>query len=150
MKHFILQAFPEVKDENEDTHELSKAPVLQDNVKQLTNDGDGEALGALVQNETFDNIIKSPVDQIQDFSEEKRLIHNTEDVEMGMEKINKSVQELDSPNSKRKPSKDKLRKTITKDKPKITSIGGQRADLNSDKPQYLKLTIEQIQKLAMQ
>ena len=34
--------------------------------------------------------------------------------------------------------------------PKFTVIGGQKVDLNSEKPQYLKLTLEQIQELAMQ
>ena len=33
---------------------------------------------------------------------------------------------------------------------RFTVIGGQKVDLNSDKPQYLKLTLEQIQQLAMQ
>ena len=31
----------------------------------------------------------------------------------------------------------------------FTVIGGQKVDLNTDKPQYLKLTLEQIQELAM-
>ena len=34
--------------------------------------------------------------------------------------------------------------------PKFTLIGGQKVDLNSEKPQYLKLTLEQIQLLALQ
>lgn len=34
--------------------------------------------------------------------------------------------------------------------PKMTVIGGQKVDLNSEKPQYLKLTLEQIQMLALQ
>ena len=33
--------------------------------------------------------------------------------------------------------------------PNFTVIGGQKVDLNTDKPQYLKLTLEQIQELAM-
>ena len=33
--------------------------------------------------------------------------------------------------------------------PNFTLIGGQKVDLNTDKPQYLKLTLEQIQELAM-
>ena len=34
--------------------------------------------------------------------------------------------------------------------PKFTVIGGKKVDLNSEKPQYLKLTLEQIQQLALQ
>ena len=33
---------------------------------------------------------------------------------------------------------------------RFTVIAGQKVDLNSDKPQYLKLTIEEIQRLALQ
>lgn len=55
-----------------------------------------------------------------------------------------------SPTPKRKPSIKKYRKTSDNNQPKIATIGGQKVDLNSDKPQYLKLTIEQIQLLALQ
>ena len=34
--------------------------------------------------------------------------------------------------------------------PKFTMIGGQKVDMNCEKPQYLKLTLEQIQLLALQ
>ena len=39
---------------------------------------------------------------------------------------------------------------LSKKGARFTVIGGQKVDLNSDKPQYLKLTLEQIQQLAMQ
>ena len=39
---------------------------------------------------------------------------------------------------------------MSKNGPRFTVIGGQKVDLNSDKPQYLKLTLEQIQQLALQ
>ena len=57
--------------------------------------------------------------------------------------------ESKSPTASRKLSRGKY-KTPDINKPKITTIGGQKVDLNSDKPQYLKLTIEQIQQLALQ
>ena len=49
----------------------------------------------------------------------------------------------------------KLKKTRSakidrKPGPKFTVIGGKKVDLNSEKPQYLKLTLEQIQQLALQ
>ena len=66
----------------------------------------------------------------------------------------KALEQTLTPETKK--SEVKTGKTIRKKKqngvkkgPNFTLIGGQKVDLNTDKPQYLKLTLEQIQELAM-
>ena len=70
---------------------------------------------------------------------------------MIQEEISKSeIKPKIVPGEENKPKKTRSIRIERKPGPQFTVIGGKKVDLNSEKPQYLKLTLEQIQELALQ
>ena len=68
-----------------------------------------------------------------------------------MEEISKpEIKPKSVPGGETKPKKTRITRIDRKPGPQFTVIGGKKVDLNSEKPQYLKLTLEQIQELALQ
>ena len=114
----------------EEIVEASETILVED--KSLINDDD-------LKNEDQDEL-KLPKDDhdIQDSNKDV----STKGVDEEERKI--------SENSLHKKSHKKSQNGMSKKGPRFTFIAGKKVDLNSEKPQYLKLTIEEIQHLAMQ
>ena len=114
----------------EEIVQASETILVED--KSLTNDDD-------VKNEDQDEL-KLPKDDHDNQDSNKDVLAK------GVDEEERKISE----NPLHKKSHKKSQNGMSKKGPRFTFIAGKKVDLNSEKPQYLKLTIEEIQHLAMQ
>ena len=125
------------KGENHDSDDINQTDEKHDEEKNCSVDEVIETSQTIVLDEVTDVNNKPTKVDIED-SKDKKATEQTLTPD-------RKTSEITRKNARKKSQNG----VGAKKGPNFTVIGGQKVDLNTDKPQYLKLTLEQIQELAM-
>ena len=126
------------KGENHDSDDINQTDEKHDEEKNCSVD---EVI------ETSQTIVLDKVTDVENNKSTKVDIEDNKDKKAAEQTLtpDRKTSEITRKNARKKSQNG----VGAKKGPNFTMIGGQKVDLNTDKPQYLKLTLEQIQELAM-